>query len=75
MKNYEEERHQNEYLRKQLGQCMRAQRKKLDGTLSSIPSESNQEKEEEDTNYFASSSEEECARLRSSRRVPTFPSF
>jgi len=52
MQNYEEERHQNENLRKQFGQSMRAQRRNLQGTPSYIPSESNQENKEEVSNPF-----------------------
>ena len=67
MKNYEEERLQNEYLRKQLGQSMRAHIRNLHDTPSSIPSESNHEDEEEESNPFSSFTEEDHA--RSSRTV------
>ena len=48
---------------------MRAQRRNLHDTPSSIPSKSNQEDEEEESNSFASSSEEEQGRPRRNRRV------
>jgi len=65
MKNYEEERCQNEYLRKQLGQSIRTQRRNRHYTPSSLPSEYDQEEEEEEaSNPFASSNEEDRARLR-----------
>ena len=57
------------YLRKQVGQSVRAQRRNFH-TPSSLPSESNQEeKEEETSNPFASFSEEERARPRSNCRT------
>ena len=69
MKNYEEERRQNEYLRKQLRKSMREQRRNFHSTPSSLPSDSNQEEEEEDSNPFASCSEEDHARPRRNRRA------
>ena len=69
MRNFEELRSQNGYMKKQLATFMSNQRRNLSSIPSSIPSESNQEDEEEVSNLFASSNVKEHVKLRRNHRA------
>ena len=68
MRNFEEVRSQNEYLKKQLAKSMSNQRKSLRSTPSHKSSESEHNREEGDSNPFASSSDEDRPRARRNQR-------
>ena len=68
MKNYEEVRSQNEYLRTQLAKSKSNQRKNLRYTPSHETPESEHEDEEEESNFFGSSSDEGRPRARRNQR-------
>ena len=68
MRNFEEVRGQNEYLKKQLAKSMSNQRKSLRSTPSRESSESEQDREEEDSNPIASSNDEGRPRARRNQR-------
>ena len=68
MRNFEEVRSQNEYLKKQLARSMSNQRRNLRSTPSRESSESEQDHEDEDSNPFASSNDEGRRRARRNQR-------
>ena len=68
MRNFEEVRSQNEYLKKQLAKSMSNQRKILRSTPSHESFESKQNHEEEESNHFASFSDEGRPRARRNQR-------
>ena len=68
MRNFEEVRSQNEYLKKQLAQSMSNQQKSLQSTPSRESSESEQDREDGDSNPFASTNDEGRPRARRNQR-------
>ena len=72
MRNFEEVRSQNEYLKKQHEKSMSNQRKHLRGTTSHNSSEFEHGDEGEESNPFASSSEEGCPRTRRNQRISNY---
>jgi len=73
IRNFEEVRSQNEYLKKQLATSMNNQRKSLQSTPSRQSFESERDHEEEDSNPFASSNDEGRPREEGIKETPVLP--